>query len=117
MNTLRNSVQLVGHLGKNPEITNLENGKKLARVSIAVKDSYSPATKDKQGQTNWINLIGWEGTATYMEQNLSKGQQVMVKGRISSRSYEDKSGAKKYITEVVISEIIKMQKDEPVTAL
>ncbi|MBK9631117.1 MAG: single-stranded DNA-binding protein [Saprospiraceae bacterium] len=117
MNTLRNSVQLVGHLGKNPEITNLEKGKKLARVSIAVNEFYTSAAGEKVEQTNWINLVAWDNTATYMERNLSKGNQVLIKGSLSSRNYEDKQGVKKYITEVVVSEVLKMQKDEPVTAL
>ena len=117
MNTLRNSVQLVGHLGKNPEITNLEKGKKLARVSIAVNEFYTSASGEKVEQTNWINLVAWGNTAAYMERNLSKGNQVLIKGSLSSRNYEDKQGVKKYITEVVVTEVMKIQKDEPVTAI
>lgn len=112
MNTLRNSVQLVGHLGKNPEINQLAEGKKLARVSLAVNEFYTSASGEKITNTHWFNLVAWDSTASYMEKQLSKGHQVLIKGRLSARSYEDKSGQTRTITEVIVSEILKLSKAE-----
>ena len=110
MNTLRNSVQLVGHLGKDPELTNLDKGKKLARVSIAVNAFYTTAKGEKTNNTQWLNLIAWDKKAEYLSNYLAKGNEVMIQGKLSSRSYEDKSGQTKYVTEIVVNEIYKINK-------
>ena len=110
MNTLRNSVQLVGHLGKDPELTNLDKGKKLARVSIAVNEFYTTAKGEKTNNTQWLNLIAWDKKAEYLNNELEKGNEDMIQEKLTSRSYEDKSGQKKYVTEIVVNEIYKINK-------
>ena len=103
MNTLRNSVQLVGHLGKDPEVTDLDKGKKLARVSMAVNEFYTSAKGEKTSNTQWVNLIAWDKKAEYLSNHL-------VQGKLSSRSYEDKSGQTKYVTEIVVNEVYKINR-------
>ncbi len=111
MNSLRNSVQLIGNLGKDPEMTTLEKGKKITRATIATNESYKSSNGDKVTETQWHNLVAWDAKAEFMEKYLKKGNEVIIKGRISNRSYEDKSGVTKYISEIIVSEIVKLTRD------
>ncbi|EAS19887.1 MULTISPECIES: single-stranded DNA-binding protein [Nonlabens] len=108
MSTLRNKVQLIGNLGQTPEIKVLDSGNKLAKFSIATTDRY----KNKQGElvndTQWHNIIAWGKTADIVEQYVQKGNQIGVEGKLTSRSYEDKDGIKRYVTEIVCSELLLM---------
>ena len=106
MNTLRNKVQLIGNLGNNPEVITLDSGKKLAKFSIATNDSYKNAKGEKITDTQWHNVIAWNKTAEIVEKYLVKGNEVAVEGKLTSRSYEDKEGVKKYITEIVVNELL-----------
>ena len=112
MNTINNKVQLTGHLGMNPDIRTLEGGKKMARISIATSDSYTNAKGEKITETYWHNIIAWGKTAELAEQSLVKGSQVSVEGKLVNRSYVDKQGVKKYITEVVANELLVIKKKE-----
>jgi single-strand DNA-binding protein len=106
MNTLRNKVQLIGHLGSNPEIINLENGSKLAKFSLATNENYKNADGEKVTNTEWHNLVAWNKTAEIIDKYLEKGREIAIEGKLTSRSYEDKEGNKKYITEVVVNELL-----------
>ena len=106
MNTLRNKVQLIGNLGNNPEIITLESGKKLAKISIATNETYKNAQGEKVTDTQWHNVVAWNKTAEIIEKYLEKGNEVAIEGKLTSRSYEDKDGAKKYITEIVCNELL-----------
>lgn len=106
MSTLRNKVQLIGNLGNNPEIITLESGKKLAKMSIATNESYKNAQGEKVTDTQWHNVVAWNKTADIIENYLQKGSEVAIEGKLTNRSYEDKDGVKKYITEVVCNELL-----------
>jgi single-strand DNA-binding protein len=106
MNTIKNKVQLIGNLGMNPEIKNLDSGKKLAKFSIATNESYKNAKGDKVEETQWHNLIAWGKTADIIEKYLQKGNEVAIEGKLTNRSYDDKDGNKRYITEIVVNEIL-----------
>jgi len=106
MNTLRNKVQLIGNLGNNPEIITLENGKKLAKFSIATNESYKNAQGEKVIDTQWHNIVAWNKTAEIVEQYLEKGKEIAIEGKLTTRSYDDKEGNKRYITEVVVNELL-----------
>jgi len=106
MSTLRNKVQLIGNLGNNPDVITLESGKKLAKFSIATNESYKNANGEKITDTQWHNVVAWNKTAEIVEKYLIKGNEVAIEGKLTSRSYEDKEGVKKYITEVVINELL-----------
>lgn len=106
MSTLRNKVQLIGNLGNNPEIITLDSGKKLAKISIATNETYKNAQGEKVTDTQWHNVVAWNKTAEIVEKYLEKGNEVAIEGKLTSRSYEDKDGTKKYITEIVCNELL-----------
>ena len=110
MNTLRNKVQLIGNLGKDPEIINLESGKTLAKFAIATNESYKNAQGEKVTDTQWHNIIAWGKTAQIVEKYVGKGKEVAIEGKLTTRSWEDKDGMKRYITEVVCSELLMLGK-------
>ena len=106
MNTLRNKVQLIGNLGNDPEIITLESGKKLAKFSLATNENYKDANGDKQIKTDWHNIVAWNKTADIIEKYVTKGKEIAIEGKLTNRSYETKEGEKRYITEVVVNEIL-----------
>ncbi len=108
MNSLKNKVQLIGNLGNAPEIKNTETGKKLAKFSVATNEIYRNSTGEKVKETTWHNLIAWGKLADIAEKYLTKGKEVAIEGKLISRSYTDKSGNKKYITEVQVNEMLMM---------
>lgn len=106
MYALKNKVQLIGNLGNAPEVKNTESGKKLARFSIATNESYRNADGEKVTETTWHNLVAWGKVADIVEKYLNKGSEVAIEGKLISRSYTDKKGVKKYITEVQVNELL-----------
>ncbi len=110
MNALKNKVQLIGNLGQDPEIVNMENGNKLAKFSIATSESYKNAQGEKVEDVQWHNIVAWGKTAEIVENYLAKGKQVAVEGKLIHRSYETKEGEKRYITEVRCNELLMLGK-------
>ena len=106
MYALRNKVQLIGHLGNQPEVHNTENGKKLARFSVATNEVYRNAKGEKITETQWHTLVAWGRVAEIAEKHLTKGTEVAIEGKLVHRSYEDKQGNKKYVTEVQVNEVL-----------
>jgi len=106
MNTLKNKVQLIGNLGQEPEVLTLDSGKKLAKFSIATNDYYYNKQGEKIKDTQWHNVVAWGKTADIIEKYIVKGQEVAVEGKLTSRSYEDNEGNKRFITEVVCTELL-----------
>ena len=106
MSTLRNKVQLIGNVGNEPEITNLESGKKVAKFSIATNESYKDSNGEKVTNTQWHNIVAWGKIAEIIEKYVGKGKEVALEGKLTSRSYETKEGEKRYVTEVVVDEIL-----------
>jgi single-strand DNA-binding protein len=110
MNNLRNRVQLIGNLGADPEIKIFDSGKKKVTLSLATSDNYKNANGDKVEQTQWHNIIAWGKTADVAEKYLQKGSEIAIDGKIQYRSYEDKNGEKKYITEIAANELLMLGK-------
>ncbi len=110
MSTLRNKVQLIGNVGNDPEIVHLESGKTLAKFTMATNESYKNAKGEKITDTQWHNIVVWGKTAEMVENYVPKGKEVGVEGKLTSRSYEDKEGVKRYITEIVCSELLLLGK-------
>jgi single-strand DNA-binding protein len=110
MNTLRNKVQLIGNLGNDPEIINLESGKTLAKFSIATNESYTNNKGEKITDTQWHNIVAWGKTAQIIEKYVGKGKEVAIEGKLTNRSYETKTGEKRYITEIVCNELMMLGK-------
>ncbi|MCE5346616.1 MAG: single-stranded DNA-binding protein [Bacteroidales bacterium] len=106
MNSLKNRVTLIGNLGQDPETKTIETGKKVTHFTLATDDGYKNADGQKVNETTWHNIVAWNGLADIAGKFLKKGQQVAVEGRIVYRSYEDKKGATKYITEIVLNDLV-----------
>ncbi|KAF2507443.1 single-stranded DNA-binding protein [Flavobacterium foetidum] len=106
MNAMKNRVQLIGNVGNDPEIKTLESGKKLAHLTIATHDVYKNEKGDKVEQTEWHRVTAWGKTAEIIEKFVTKGKEVVIDGKLTHRTYDDKNGEKKYITEVVVNEIL-----------
>ncbi|WP_329806029.1 single-stranded DNA-binding protein [Flavobacterium facile] len=107
---MKNSVQLIGNVGQEPEIKTLETGRKLANITIATNDVYYKENGDKVEKTEWHRVTAWGKTAEIIEKYVTKGKEVAVEGKLTHRSYDDKEGNKRYITEVVINEILLLSK-------
>lgn len=105
MSAIRNTVRLIGNVGNDPESVNLDNGKKVSRFSLATNENYLK-DGEKVQQTDWYNLVAWGRQAELIQNFVTKGKEVAIEGKLTSRSYEDKSGDKKYVTEIVIREIL-----------
>ncbi len=106
MNAMKNRVQLIGHVGNEPEIKTFDGGKKLANLTIATNDTYRNDKGDKLEQTEWHKVTAWGKTADIIEKYVTKGKEVAIEGKLTHRSYEDKNGEKRYITEVIVNEIL-----------
>ena len=111
MNALRNKVQLIGRLGQEPEITTFPDGNKIAKFSMATDDSY----KDKDGQkverAYWHNIVVRGGLVKVVESYVQKGQEIAIEGKLTNRSWEDKDGIKRYMTEIVCNELLMLSKN------
>ena len=96
-----NKVILIGNLGRDPEVRHLESGASVANFPIATTESYKDKNGNRQDQTEWHNIVLWRGLAEIAEKYLKKGSQIYIEGKLRSRSWEDKEGNTRYITEVV----------------
>jgi len=106
MNSLKNRVTLIGNLGQDPETKTTETGKKVSNFTLATNDGYKNADGQKISETTWHNIVAWNGLADIAGKYLKKGKEVAVEGRIVYRTYEDKNGVTKYITEIVLSDLV-----------
>ena len=106
MNTVRNKVQLLGHVGQDPEILHLEDGKKCAKFSMATNDVYTNDQGEKVEKTYWHHIIFWNRAAQVVEDHVKKGSKLAIEGKLTTRSWEDESGAKQYKTEIVGRELL-----------
>lgn len=105
MSNLRNNVQLIGRLGKDPEIKTFEKSKK-ASLTIATDDTYTNQKGEKIKETQWHNLVIWGKLVDIAESYLKKGSEIVVQGRLVHRVYETSAGEKRYITEVNVNELV-----------
>jgi single-strand DNA-binding protein len=107
---LRNKVQLIGNVGNDAEIINLESGRKLAKLTIATNETFKNDKGEKVHETQWHNIVAWGKTAELIEKYVTKGKEIAVEGKLTHRSYEDKNGDKRYVSEIVISELLLLGK-------
>jgi single-strand DNA-binding protein len=110
MNALRNNVRLIGNLGDDPKVRKLDSGKTVANFSIATNEIYRDSKGEKQSETTWHRLVAWGKQAEVVENYVKKGSEIAIDGKISNRSYEDKSGEKHYITEILVNSILLLGK-------
>ncbi len=110
MNALRNKVQLIGRLGQEPEIITFSDGNKMAKFSLATDDSYKDKTGQKVERTYWHNVVVKNGLVNVVENYVVKGQEIAIEGKLTNRSYEDKDGNTRYVTEVLCNELLMLSK-------
>lgn len=100
-----NKVMLIGNVGQDPNVRYLEGNAKVASFTLATTERF----KDRSGQlrenTEWHNIVVWRGLADTVEKYVHKGTQLYVEGRIQSRSYDDKTGNKRYVTEIIADNV------------
>jgi single-strand DNA-binding protein len=106
MNTLRNSVKLIGRLGQDPQVKTLDKGNKFAKFSLATSDSFIGKDGNKQEQTQWHNIVVWGSLAGICEKYLKKGKEIAIDGRLTYRTWEDKNGTKHVSSEIVANDFI-----------
>ena len=111
MYALKNKVQLIGNLGNNPEVKTLDGGKKMARFSVATNETYKNTKGEKVVETQRHNLVAWEKVAEIAEKYLQKGSEVALEGKLMNRTYNDKDGNKKYVTEIQVNELLLLNKE------
>ncbi len=112
MNSIRNQVQLIGHLGKDAELKKFDSGKVAVNAQIATSESYKNKNGEKVEETQWHNLTAWGKTAEIMGMYFKKGKQVAVSGKLCHRTYKDKEGRDRNITEIQVSEFTFLDKKE-----
>ncbi len=111
MSNIKNSVQLIGNIGKDITVTTFDSGSKKASITLATNDYYTNNKGEKVKQTEWHNLVAWGNIADFMAESLTKGSEVAITGKLSSRSYQDKDGVTRYVTEVIVNEFYKLSRE------
>ena len=106
MNALKNKVNLIGRLGVQPEIVNMESGRKLARFTLATNENYKNKNGEWQSITQWHTINAWGKLAELVQKLLTKGQEIVVEGKLVNLSYENKNGEKRFSTVVEASEFL-----------
>lgn len=106
---MKNRVQLIGHVGQEPEVKTVNN-KKVANITLATNDFYKNDKGEKVEQTEWHRITAWGKTAEIIEKFVTKGKEIAVEGKLTHRNYEDKDGVKRYITEVLANEVLLLSK-------
>ena len=107
---MKNKVQLIGNVGQEPEVKTLGEGKKVANITLATNDYYINDKGDKVEQTEWHRVTAWGKVAEIIEKYVTKGKEIAIEGKLTYRSYDDKEGNKRYITEVVANDILLLGK-------
>jgi single-strand DNA-binding protein len=101
-----NRVSLIGHLGKDPEIVQVNEHTRVAKVSMATSESYRNKEGELKTQTDWHSLVIWGKLAELTGAHLHQGSKLFVEGKLKSRKYVDKQGLTRYVTEVIVDSII-----------
>ncbi|WKZ35524.1 MAG: single-stranded DNA-binding protein [Anaerolineales bacterium] len=101
-----NKVQIIGHLGKDPEMRYTPSGKPVTTFSVAVSRSWNSADGERHSETEWFNVVAWGNLAEICKQYLVKGQQVYIEGRLQTRRWDDKEGVKHTSVEIVAGEMM-----------
>lgn len=111
MLSIKNQVQLIGNTGKEVELTTFESGSKKATVSFATSEYYKNTNGETVTNTQWHSLVAWGKTAEFLAKSTKKGESLIIKGSINYRTYEDKSGNTRYITEILVDQFMKTTKE------
>lgn len=114
MSSIRNSVQLIGNVGKDIELKTISNGSAVANFSLATNEYYKNTKGEKVQETQWHNIVIWGKQAERASKMLAKGSEVLITGKITYRSYEATDGGKRYVTEIKADDFVAISKKEEV---
>ena len=113
--TIKNSVTLIGNVGRDIQVYSFDSGNKKAVCSIATTERFTNASGEKVSQTDWHNIVAWGKTAESISQNVKKGNEISVTGKLANRAYQAKDGTTRYVTEIIVSDYFKVAKrQEPI---
>tara|TARA_B100001093_G_scaffold515708_1_gene592643 strand:- start:990 stop:1370 length:381 start_codon:yes stop_codon:yes gene_type:complete len=110
MNALRNKVQLIGRLGKDPELMSFDEGKVKCAFPVATNESFRNGEGERVERTQWHDVVIWGALAEIAGQYLKKGTEVAIEGRLAYRTYEDTEGHTRYVTEVIAGEMLMLDR-------
>jgi single-strand DNA-binding protein len=110
MNQIKNTVQLIGHLGKDVKVTSFDSGSRKAEFSLATTSAYKNSKGELVKDTQWHTVVGWGPQADKMEKLLRKGSYIALQGSLAYRSYQDKNGSDKVIAEILTDSFISLEK-------
>ncbi len=113
MNNLRNRVNLIGHLGQDPEVTQFETGKVKVKFNLATNESYKNEKGEKVEDTQWHHIVAWGKQAENLGKYAKKGSEIALEGKLSTRKYEDKEGVSRTITEITANDFLLLDKKQP----
>lgn len=113
MKNITNKVRLIGHIGNDPQITSLNNGSQVLRLSIATNQNYRGPQGEPVHKTEWHQLCAWGNTAIKMHEQVSKGTQLIVDGKLNNRSYNDRNGNMRSISEILVQDFAILAKYKP----
>lgn len=116
MKNLKNRVQLIGRLGRDPELRLLDSGKSVVNFSLATSENFTNSLGEKKEETQWHHIVAWGNLAEISDKYLRKGSEVAIEGKLTHRSYEGKDGQKRFVTEVVAKELLMMGKPQEAVA-
>lgn len=97
-----NKAILIGHLGRDPELRYTQSGRPVASFTLATNERWTGQDGQRNESTTWHNIVAWGKQAETIKEYLTKGRQIYIEGRISNRTYEDKEGNKRYVSEVIV---------------
>ena len=112
MNNLKNKVHLIGRLGQDPELITFDGGKVKANFRMAVNERHKNKEGETVEETQWHNLVAWGKTAELVGQLLKKGKEIAIDGKLNSRSYQDKEGKQRTVTEIQINEFLLLDREK-----
>lgn len=101
-----NRVTLLGNIGADPEFRTTQGGQAVLNIRLATSESYLDANKERQERTEWHRVVVWGKRAGALGRMLTKGERILVEGRISTRSYDDKDGQKRYQTDITATNVV-----------
>lgn len=108
-----NKVQLIGYTGDAPDVRKMTNGESVAAFNLATNEEWKDKAGEKQSRTDWHRVVMYRGLADIAAEHFKKGSHLFIEGRLRNRSYEDKDGVKRYVTEIIADSFQFLDKKDP----
>lgn len=112
MYNMKNNVQLIGYVGKDPELKSFENNKQRVVFSLATSEKFKAPDGEYKNDTQWHYIVAWGKTAGYIHENIKKGNEIAVTGKLQYNIFENKQGIKQTLAQIVVNDLVKITKDK-----